>query len=399
MNNTTATRNPLILHNFADVNLSAYIAAQTPYFTKAGSANLTLNYQQFYNGGTAINGGYVTLASTMTNSVVNNPLPILPGKAWFQPYDLWVNSGTLDMMDKNQVVLNLRSTNPLPGSGGVLTNSSTGTSIISVAANAASTFAGSLTGNLSLIKAGGSQLTLTGPATYTGFTTVAGSTLELKDLATIRNSKTVNVNYGTLYLNNQGTYGNIKDRLSTDAVVNLRGGALTVIGVQGGTSTQALGTVNALEGFNTITATSGQFGVTDITINNFNRSTFGGTMSFTGLYNFGNLSTDPQGYGTDLNVGHIFLQKLNDQPVTLTNSIIGGWAIAGTQYNSRFATYNPDLGVGYLTQQGFANQSSVGNALQCRAHRQPGRCAVPGSHQSHDQLVASGRRRRHGQPQ
>ena len=105
------------------------------------------------------------------------------------------------------MVLNLRSTNANANGGGVVTNSGTGTSVITVASNATSTFAGSLTGNLSLIKAGGSQLSLTSPSTYNGFTTVAGSVLELKDQGTIQNTTALNVNFGTLQLNNLGAGG------------------------------------------------------------------------------------------------------------------------------------------------------------------------------------------------
>ena len=349
-------RNQAILYNFADVNLSAYFHSSTPYFTKSGSGALTMNYQQFYAGGTAINGGSVSLASpVVTNSTGNNPLPITPVMGSFTLYDLWVNSGTLDLVNKNQMVLNLRSTNPIANMGGVVTNSGTGTSVLTVAEATAGTFGGNVNGNLSFIKAGNTQLTLTSPNAYNGFTTAAGSILELKDQGTIRNTTALNVNYGALQLSNLGL-ANINDRVPTNVPVALRGGTITLLGALGATSTQSLATVTALQGDSTITATAGTLGIADVNIGSFTRS-LGSVVNFTGA-NLGGLYNDAQGYGTNRNISHILLGQLNGADpmavVNANNGILGGWAIALVgATDCYFSHLQPDDRCGWTHRHGL----------------------------------------------
>ena len=349
-------RNPINVHAYADLTLSAYFHSSSPSLTKSGSGAMTINYQQFYAGPTSINGGYVTLASTMpVNSTMNNPLYMAPVMGSFTLYDLWVNDGTLDLKDKNQMVLNLRSTNPMANMGGVVTNSGTGMSVLTVGQNATGTFGGTVTGNLSFIKAGGSTLTLSSFSSYSGATVVSGGTLELKDSGAIQNSMSLDVNFGTLQVNNLGV-ANVNDRLPTNVPVTLRGGVINLYGAQGLTSTQSLASVTASQGDSTLYVAAGQFGVADVTVGNLTRTNLGAGMNFAGT-NLGGLYMDGSGYGQNRAVSHILLTQINGADpmatVNANNGIIGGWATVA----DRFASYNPETGLSGLNYTGQSNSA------------------------------------------
>ena len=350
-------RNPLIVHGFGNAVLTGYIQGQVPYFTKSGSGGLTLNSQQFYAATTAVDGGILTLATSLTTALpIASPLPIQPSAGVFSYYDLWVNSGTVDLLGKNQIVQMLRSVNSLPGIGGTITSSG-GAAILVAAPNSTGTFAGTLTGGgLSFVKAGSGTLSLTGNSTYGGTTTVAGSTLELKDGGMLSGTSAIDVDYATLQLNNQGLT-NVSNRVPATAGVNLRGGTINYLGALGAASSQTMGTTTLVDGANTITASAGALGTADLTIARLQRNA-GSTVNFTGT-GLGGLVSDANGYGLNAAVSHVYLTLVDGaDPATTVNAnngILGGWAIV----NDRFATYNATLGVGPLAATGFSNQSSA----------------------------------------
>jgi autotransporter-associated beta strand protein len=87
--------------------------------------------------------------------------------------NLNVNGGTLDLNGRNERIRTLN------GTGGTVTNNAATTSTLSVGqdGNAASAYAGQLTGNLALTKEGTGKFTLSGTPAYTGLTTLSAGEL------------------------------------------------------------------------------------------------------------------------------------------------------------------------------------------------------------------------------
>ena len=109
----------------------------------------------------------------------------------------WVVNGTLDLNGWNATLLLVQGT-------GAIINSSSTLSGISVDVGASSlTFDGTISGAIRLALSGSAtgQWTLTNINTYTGGTTVAGTTLEITDLATNIGSGGITLNNGTLFTN------------------------------------------------------------------------------------------------------------------------------------------------------------------------------------------------------
>ena len=102
------------------------------------------------------------------------------------------SNGSLDLNGNNQTFGSLESY----GAGTVVITSASAATL-SVNQTAARTYAGTLTGALSLTKNGSSTLTLTGANTYNGTTNVAGGTLLLSGSGTLGTSS-ISISGGTL---------------------------------------------------------------------------------------------------------------------------------------------------------------------------------------------------------
>lgn len=137
----------------------------------SGSGTFTLSGPNTFNGGTTVNGaGTLQLSGNGTLGNVNNALNIA--------------SGILDLNRTSQAVGKLTST----GSGGVILNNGSSPSTLTVGSGDATggNFSGAIgdnnnagAGTVSLTKIGAGTITLSGPSTYTGATTVNGGTLAL----------------------------------------------------------------------------------------------------------------------------------------------------------------------------------------------------------------------------
>ena len=299
----------------ATLNIASAVNCGVP-LTKSGSGAVIL--QQLTSVGTiTVNAGTLTLA--------NGAMAALPSGNV-----LVVNGGTLDLGGNSQVISALTNNNPLTGKGGTVTSAVAAT--LTVLSPSNSTFSGVIAGSMSLQKTGNNVLTLTGPSSYSGATTVNAGTLKLLDGGKLTGTAGVNVNYGALLLDNSGLL-NQSDRLNLAAPISLRGGTLTLQGAPGVLSTQAAGTVTPLEGANTVTAISVQ-GTAELTLGGLSRSFGQGTLNFG---NVGVLTTDIYGYGT-LAGGRV---KLATAPA-LVNGILGGWA---TFNGTDFATYGNNSGI------------------------------------------------------
>jgi fibronectin-binding autotransporter adhesin len=164
-----------------------------------------------------------------------------------------VTGGTLDLNGVDTTIASLAGTG-----GSVALN---GTADLTVNGTAIRSYAGSLTGDGGLIKAGTGTQTLTGQNTYTGATTVSGGTLALNFTSGSPSS-------------------NIISPLST---LNMAGGTLTVTGTG---QTQSFAATNVTAGSNTIAGS----GNTTVNLGPISRSN--GLLNFV-LPGTGNLTTTP----------------------------------------------------------------------------------------------------------
>ena len=144
------------------ITVAAGLLTGTGGLIKSGPGTLTFNNASTYSGETDITGGVITMTSTglaLQNSTLNYTV---------------ANGGTFNF--------GTRTTATLGGLQGdkalALANTSSAAVALSVGNNNSSTaYSGALSGLGSLIKIGTGTLTLSGPNTYTGATTVSAGTL------------------------------------------------------------------------------------------------------------------------------------------------------------------------------------------------------------------------------
>ncbi|MBB5031378.1 autotransporter-associated beta strand repeat-containing protein [Prosthecobacter vanneervenii] len=308
----------------------------TAGLTKSLPGTLNINAQQFVSGTTYINSGSVVLTSTgITNPMLYNQ-------------SLAVNfGGTLDLNGNNQFVGGLSSASAGGGngiSGGTVTNNASSQAILTVNGN--TNFAGVISGNIYLNKTGTGALNLQSAQTYTGPTLITGGTLTLNDNGALPNtSQPIYINYGGLTLANGNLY-NVNNRVNDSAPITMAGGTLSYSGRQQLNSTETLGAITLTEGFNFISAATGGTNVNSaiLTLASLSRSAgSAATLRFNGSSNsLGAIGSTPN--------------VLITSAPTLTNNIIGAWAIVDREW----ASYDSTYGVGQLNQNGFAGYSALG---------------------------------------
>ncbi|MBE2282926.1 MAG: autotransporter-associated beta strand repeat-containing protein [Prosthecobacter sp.] len=160
-------------------------------FTKTGDGTLTLSgtLDNTLSGTIAVHGGLLLLNKLTGTDAISAGLSIGDGSgtdtvrlmALDQISDSSVVSvnagGVLDLNDRTETI------GGLGGTGGVVTNSGTGSVILNVGGNNVSASSGTViqdgSGQLSLTKTGSGTQTLSGTQTYTGLTTVSAGTLAL----------------------------------------------------------------------------------------------------------------------------------------------------------------------------------------------------------------------------
>lgn len=247
---------------------------------------------------------------------------------------------TLDLNGNSQFLGNL--TGPynvgLIYTGGIITNTSATPAnfIVNQASGSYLYFGGSITGNLSFEKSGGSNLNLSNAQTYTGNTVVNQNVLILRDNAALVNTSAIAVTGAELRLDNQSGIANNNNRLPDNATITLNAGQLTMYGRVATTSTETVGPVVLAGGLSniyltapTVTGLTTVSNVTQLTMASLTRS------STDAMTNFGPNTT----LGTTANNGtNIFITSAP----TLTNNLIGAWAAVG---GTDLATYVPGRGV------------------------------------------------------
>ncbi|MCX8489111.1 MAG: autotransporter-associated beta strand repeat-containing protein, partial [Opitutales bacterium] len=334
----------------ATLNVDSYLGMGSAVgFIKSDGGVMNLNAITGLNGVVTVNGGTLRL-----NSGFDNTIPVIATTANPTLMFLTLNGGaTLDIGSKNQTVNGLTSINPLPGMGGTITG--TAGAVFTTTNN--STFSGVLTGGLSFQRAGNTTTILTAASNYTGTTTVRGGILQLRDEGAIASSSAVTINNGELRWDNFGFNAAANPtRLSPTTPITVNGGLLTISGGGGVDTDITLGTVTAASGYMTLNTlpyinegSSNKIVISDFVRTLASRS-FVNFNGWTATNNSGGVNT--LGSPGLTSSSRVYLTKVNGVPFTaasMTNNIVGGWAIADA---STFATYSDQwglsqMGVGY----------------------------------------------------
>ncbi len=299
--------------------------------TKALPGTLNLNQQQYVTGTTTVNNGTLKLQSGATNTLFfNNNLTVNTG-------------GVVDLMNGSQFIANLASQGAGAGAdvgGGIITNSGAQATLVT---NANSSFGGSIQGTIFLNKTGTSTLTLTNPQTYSGATLISGGTVTLNDSGALSNTSGIDINFGGLALTNTGLVDS-GDRVPS-VPISLRGGIITLNGRTQTNSSETLGALTLVDGHSQIVNANGGTGINSstLTFGSLTRSGSSATVRF---------ASNNTTVGT---IGSNARTFFTTAP-TLTNNIIGPWAIIDRE----FASYDSNYGVGALNQTGFPGYSALG---------------------------------------
>ncbi|OYW77350.1 MAG: hypothetical protein B7Z37_04705 [Verrucomicrobia bacterium 12-59-8] len=327
--------------------------AMTPFtggLTKSGAGTLVLSAaQNSYTGNTIIDLGTVKLApsSTTTNDIfyrASTAPTVNTATTTVNASSLTVNaSATLDLNGNNQVFGNFTSAGNLPGTGGIITNSSTTTSNFTVISTATSDWAGQINGsNTNLInftKSGSNILSFRDQNGYYGTTTVQGSVLSLIDQGTVANSSEIDVFNSVLRWDDSGIQA-MTGRVNSSASIVLDGGAFTFISRSGTNAAISLGNLYVLGGSAMVNVNIGNtgLGTASATFNSLAPIAFGSTLTFgtsgtaIGAAGNGSLGDNPNVFFTS--------------GATNTNGILGGaFTVVGNDantasFNAEFATYD-----------------------------------------------------------
>ena len=297
--------------------------------TKGLNGTLDFAAQQYVSGNTTVNGGTLQLENGATNTLLfNNGLVVNTG-------------GTVDLNQGVQFIAGLSSQGAAASAdigGGIVTNSGTQATLV---VNSNTTFGGAIQGTIYLDKTGTGGLTFTSAQSYTGNTLITGGTLTLVDGGTI-NTPAIGINYGSLTLTNTGLLDNA-DRVNS-APITMDGGNITFSGRVATNSSETLGTVSLVEGFNSVFNTNGGTGINSsiLTLGSLTRPAgSAATVRFNSGATIGLIGSTP----------NILISG-----ITLSHNIIGPWAIVDRDY----ASYDPTYGIGNLNNPGFPGYAGSG---------------------------------------
>jgi autotransporter-associated beta strand protein len=334
------------LHTYGDLNVNGeFFSDQGLVKTGVGTASFTAGSLSNLRGRFVVHEGTVSI-----NDVLSNIRGNATSEQAFNGIHVAINGGMLDINGTNQMFGRFESGNILAGSateGGTLHSTAAAT----VGVMQGGTFSGHITGAVSLRKFGNNTLLLTNSNSTTGTVCVDQGTLTLRDSGTLPNITQFDINYARLDIDN-GWLAGVPTRISPTANLKMRGGDFIVRGRAGEFITTNVGTVTIEAGTNLFQSIAGGGGANETIIGNLVRTAPGSMVAFQQ-----NSSSFMGSEGNDTTASRYILTSLNGAPVSLTNNIIGGWAIANGDH---FATYDPTRGVGALssTEDGFANYDS-----------------------------------------
>jgi autotransporter-associated beta strand protein len=337
---------PLYLHTYGDLRMEA-----TPFvyntLVKTGPGTLTFapGTAKAWRGSLVVDEGAVVFQP-------GNTFRPWPSQHRWYAQSLYLNGGQVDLGGNSQMIGDFQSVNWLPygaAAGGTLTSSSPATLTIT----GGGTFSGQITGPISIVKYGNTTLTLTNQNPMTGSLTIRQGTVALRDEGRLLNlTGPIEVQYGRLDIDNAYLAGPY-DRLPNNVNILMRGGDIVHRGRAGQLTQLRLGQVTLEAGTNLFQTEAGGSGASETYIQNLVRSADSyAVVDF--RQNWGFIGTP----GNDTTAIRYFIQNVNGSPLTLTNNILGGWAIAADEH---FATYRPGQGISWLgnTADGFPDYDST----------------------------------------
>ncbi|MFN5804822.1 MAG: beta strand repeat-containing protein, partial [Opitutia bacterium] len=306
--------------------------------TKNLDGDMAFDALQFYTGTTSVNDGRLVLKNRASNTLLPNNNLHLSGDA------------VLDLNGGSQFVAALYTYGAGGGSvplGGSIVNSDLGRQAVLVV-NSNNSYSGRIKDDIVLVKAGGGTHTFHALNDYSGATIISGGTLNLQDAGRITATSSIEINRGSLNFTNGFTA--LPDRVVDSAAITLKGGTLNLGGQSLAAVTETVGAVTMVDGLNQIFADDvgpGSSYTTSsaiLTLSSFTRS-----PGSSAVVRFNNLGEMGQ---VGLRVGGV---KITSAP-TLTNGLLGPWAII----DRVFASYDATYGVGGIDRPGFPGYSGSG---------------------------------------
>ncbi len=290
---------------------------------------LNFNAQQYISGNSVINGGTLNLTPGGTNTLLfNNGLGVNVG-------------GTVNLQGGVQFVAGLFSQGATGSSGvggGTITNTGAQATLV---VNSNNSFGGVIESNIFLNKTGTGALNFQAPQTYTGPTLLTGGSITLNDFGALPNTnQPIGINFATLSLAN-GNLTAIANRVNDTAPITLHGGVLSIAGRQQYASSETVGSITLAGGHNAFTTNSGGTNVNSLEV------------TAAALIRTGDAATVR--FNATGQLGSSARLKFTSAP-TLTNNIIGPWAIVDREY----ASYDSTYGIGALNGVGFAGYAGSG---------------------------------------
>ncbi|NBS01305.1 MAG: hypothetical protein EBS72_03980, partial [Rhizobiales bacterium] len=324
-----------------------------------------------------------TIAGISQNALTGNftlargTVKLAGGNNTVSPTSYLVMGGPLATLDLNATSQmftgGLMTDIHVAGSGGTITNTDA-VNFAQLVDNHATTdryWSGVISAKVNFVRSGSNNSTVTSDNTYTGSTLINGGTVTLVSEGALSGTTSIAINYGgSLILDNDGSSvaataagssgANKTNRINDAATISLSGGTLSFKARQGVASTETVGAVTLTQGTSTISAvmpTVAGINSGDFTLTSLTRNTGGGTVNFTATSS-----------GLIGNSARILIPTLNTVSTAtayagLTNGIIGGWAVIGTD---DWATYVPGLGVTQMGEVGapqYTNLTSTINTI------------------------------------
>jgi len=255
---------------------------------------------------------------------------------------LALTAGSLDLNGRTQQVLSLLSDNNVPGSAGTVINSSaTRGALVVNHDNNARLWSGRIQGNTAFVRSGQNTLSLNSDLAFTGPAVFNAGTTVLLSSGALSGVESLQIAYGVLNLDNGGTattntagFNYLGDRVRDAAPVSLLAGTFNIWGRANVAAVENIGAVSAVAGFNVFNVNHGGNGAVfsqDLRMASLSRP----AGSAATLIIQSNATLGGTGIGDARALATSF-----DGGAGLVNSIVGGWAING----SDFLTYSAARG-------------------------------------------------------
>jgi len=338
---TTTSNRELIIHTLGDLDISSAIVRSSGGLSKSGAGTLTLSSQNnYYTGTTYVNEGVLKLNGG-TNTIFYNQALVVQGGA----FDLNGNVQVINNL-QNSAATNYQA-NLLPDAGGIVKNSSATQAVLGITTNNAS-WGGQIQDNIALVKSQSNGFfqdwNIYSDNSFSGPLLLNGGRIQMLGTAAFSGTTAIDISGGTLILANNNATSlldeNVNDRINDLAAISLRGGMIQTRGRFGEISSETFGALTLLEGNSFIDVANAGTGLNETT------ATFASLTNQSGAHGtlrFMNVSGQ---YGSNT-------QVFFTSAPTVTNNIIGGWAVSERE----FASYT-GMGVGSLNSVGYAGYAS-----------------------------------------